>query len=101
MIRDQELNRLIRYAQGMGLSVHFKPYVPRSRDAGGWTIDGSEVIVYVSPGDSKLSKILTLIHEIAHHKGFIENNRELDPKVVEALNDEEEKRESRKKIYLD
>lgn len=95
------MQRLIRYAQGMGLSVRFKPYIRNSNDAGGWVVDGSEIIVYVSPQDSKLEKILTLIHEIGHHKGFIENNRQTDPKVVQALEDEEEKKISRKRIYLD
>lgn len=101
MKRDEEIQRLMRYAQGMGLSVRFKPYVKGSGDGGGWTTDGSEITVYVSSGDSKTDKILTLIHEIAHHKGFIENNRTLDPKMVEALEDEDEKKRSRKRIYLD
>ena len=48
-----------------------------------------------------MQQVLTLIHEIGHHKGFIENNRQTDPKVVEALEDEEEKKISRKRIFLD
>lgn len=101
MIRDEELNRLIKYAQGMGLSVRFKPYVKSTGDRGGWTLDGSEITVYESSGDSKIYRVLTLIHEIAHHKGYIENDRTVNPKVEEALSDEEEKKLSRKHIYLD
>ncbi len=100
-IRDSEMQRLIRYAQGMGLSVRFKPYVKGSNEGGGWAIDGTEIEVFVSPGDTKTDKILTLIHEIGHHKGFVENNRKMDPKVTEALEDEDEKKRNRKRIYLD
>lgn len=99
MIRDEELNRLIRYAQGMGLSVRFKPYVRNSKIAAEWTLDGSEITIYTSSTDSKLDKILSLIHELGHHKGFIENNRQTDPKVEEALEDEEEKKRNRNRIY--
>ncbi len=101
MVRDDELNRLIRYAQGMGLSIHFKPYIPGSNVGGGWTIDGTEINVYVSPNESKINKILYLIHEIAHHKGFVKNKRMIDPKIIEALEDENEKIRNRKRIYLD
>jgi len=101
MVRDEEIQRLIKYAQGMGVPVRFKPYIKGSSDGGGWTVDGSEITIYVSPGDTKISKILTLIHELGHHKGFIENNREVDPKVLEALEDQDEKKRSRKRIYLD
>jgi len=101
MIRDEELNRLIKYAQGLGLSVHFKPYVKGSNVGGGWAIDGSEINVYVGPNEPKINKILYLIHEISHHKGFIENGRTIDPRIVEALNDEDEGRRNRKRIYMD
>lgn len=100
MNRDDEIQRLIKYAQALGVPVRFKPYVPRSNDGGGWSVDGSEIVVYTSNGDTKIGKILILIHEIAHHKGWIENGRKTDPKVTEALLDEEEKKKSRKRIYL-
>lgn len=85
MKRDEELNRLIRYAQGMGLSVRFKPYIKGSKTSAEWVTDGSEITIYVSNRCSKIEKILHLIHEIAHHKAFINNERELDPKVDKAL----------------
>ena len=98
MIRDEELNRLIRYAQGMGISVRFKPYVPRSRVAAEWTTDGTEITIYTSANCSKLDKILCLIHELGHHKAFVNNDREVDPKVEEALDNEENRKKDRKRI---
>ena len=101
MIRDEELNRLIRYAQGMGLSVRFKPYVKHSRIQATWTCDGTELVVYVTNQMSKLDKILSLIHELGHHKAWINNDRQPDPEIEEALdksdNDEAKKRD-RKRI---
>jgi hypothetical protein len=98
MVRDDELNRLMRYAQGMGISIRFKPYVPYSRVAAEWTTDGSEITVYTTNNCSKLEKILHLIHELGHHKGFVDDNREVDPKIEEALEDEDNKKRNRKRI---
>ncbi len=98
MKRDDELNRLIRFAQGMGVSVRFKPYVKRSKVAAEWALDGSEITVYTSARCTKIEKILTLIHELSHHKAFVNNNREIDPKIEEAFDDEERGRRNRKRI---
>lgn len=101
MVRDEELKRLIKYAQGMGVSVCFKPYIRYSLIVARWETDGSGITIFTSPSDSKLDKVLSLIHELGHHKGFIENNRQKDPKVEAALDDEEEKRENRRTILVD
>jgi hypothetical protein len=101
MIRDEEINRLIRYAQGMGISVRFKPYVPHSKDEAEWTIDGTEITIYVRSSTSKLDKVLSLIHELGHHKAFVNNDRSIDPKLEEALDSEENKKNQRRAIYMD
>lgn len=98
MVRDDELNRLIRYAQGMGISVRFKPYVPHTAVEADWSIDGTEITVYVKKSTSKLSKVLSLIHELGHHKGFVELGRRIPRKVEDAL-DSDAKRH--RKIILD
>lgn len=95
MKRDDEINRLIRYAQGMGLSVRFKPYIKYSRDEAEWKIDGSQITIFVKNSTSKLEKVLSLIHEIGHHKSFIDNGRKIDPKVEEALDSEETRHRKR------
>lgn len=98
MIRDDELNRLIRYAQGMGLSVRFKPYI-KGGDRAEWVTDGTEVTVYVTDRCSKLEKILSLIHELGHHKAFIDNERSIEEKVDEALDKDTHTKLHRKHIY--
>ena len=101
MIRDEELKRLIKYAQGMGVSVRFKPYTSKSGCSAEWNIESSEITIYVRSGESKISQVLSLIHEIGHLKGFANNDRKLDPKMVDALSDEDEKKKSRRRIYVD
>lgn len=98
MIRDEELNRLIRYAQGMGLSVRFKPYVKGCTPAAEWSNDGTEIVVYMKSRCSKIEKILSLIHELGHHKAFVNANRTVDPKVDEVLGEEDVKKRGRKRI---
>jgi hypothetical protein len=97
MRRDEEIQRLIRYAQGMGLSVHFKPY-----KKGTWSaewVNGTEITIFLKSRTSKIEKIMSLIHETAHHKAWINNERRLDPKVEEALMSEENKKSFRKRIF--
>jgi hypothetical protein len=101
MIRDEELNRLIRYAQGMGISVRFKPYIPFSKDQADWTIDGSEITIYVKSSTSKIDKILSLIHELGHHKAFVNNDRAVNPKVEEVLDREDIKKNERRVLLQD
>lgn len=98
MIRDQELARLIKYAEGLGLKVRFKPYT-RGGNRAEWVTDGTEITVYVTSRCSKLEKILSLIHEIAHQKAFVDNDRTIEKKIDEALEKEDPSKIYRKRIY--
>lgn len=98
MVRDEELSRLIKFAQGMGLKVSFKPYI-RGGNRAEWMTDGTELTVYVTSRCSKLEKILSLIHEISHHKAFVDNDRSIGEKIDEALEKEDPSKIYRKRIY--
>lgn len=97
-IRDEELNRLIKYAQGMGVSVRFKPYKLGSNVEADWATDGTEITIYTKSRASGISNILSLIHELAHHKSFVDNGRKVDPKLEELLDSEDQNKKNRKKI---
>ena len=97
-VRDEELNRLIRYAQGMGLSVRFKPFV-RGGHSAEWDTNGPTITIFVKNKESKIDTILSLIHEIGHMRSYIKDERQLDPKIEEALTSEEDKKSYRKRIY--
>jgi len=83
LVRDEEIGRLIKYAQGLGVRVSF---IASGDDAAGWTVDGSEIYISRKHNRSKIDIVLSLIHEIAHQLYFIhEKNRQPDLKFEEAL----------------
>lgn len=98
MIRDEEISRLIKYAEGMDLQVKFKPRT-RNGNAAEWTLDGTEITIYQKKRESKIETILSLIHEISHHVWFIHDmNRQIDQESKEAFASEEPTKKMRKKL---
>lgn len=68
----------------MGVKVSFSGQ--KSGDAGGWLLDGSEILIYKKHQSSKTETVISLIHEIAHHLWFIhEKNRQPDLKFEDAI----------------
>lgn len=83
-IRDQEISRLVSYAEGMGVKVRFNN-VSKDNSAE-WTLDGSLITIFTKTNKSKTETILSLIHELGHHVWFIhEKNRLPDLKFEEAI----------------
>lgn len=83
-IRDLELSRMIKYAEGLGVRVSFR--IHKNHDAAAlWEVlDGNVTIVlFTWPKQSKTTLILNFLHELAHHKAWINANREFS-KSVEA-----------------
>jgi len=97
--RDEEIQRLIRYAQGMGASVHFKPYNPNKGNLASWAIDGTEITIFVRKNSSKIEKILSLIHELSHHKAYINNDREISPELEDVLDKDDPNKKERHRIW--
>lgn len=87
-IRDEELKRLKKYAEGLGLKVTYKPYVKYSSDSAAWAIDGSEIIIYENAEKSKTDLILDFVHELGHHLSFVYNNKTVPAQVDRALDKE-------------
>ncbi len=86
MIRDEEISRLIKYAEGLGVKVKFLKASRNCDEDAGWVIDGSEIVLYTNNRTSKIDIILSLIHELGHHTWFIhEKNRKPDLKFEEAI----------------
>jgi hypothetical protein len=103
--RDEEIVRLTKYAEGMGLKVLFSN--AKSLDAASWNIDGSQITIYLRKSNSKTATVLSMIHEIAHHLWFIhEKNRKPDMKFDQAIEfemwrepDKPIRKSYRKRIY--
>lgn len=84
-VRDEEIQRLVHYAKGLGVKVTIYTKTGKGEEAN-WTLDGSQIQVFNGPGKSKTHLILDLIHEIGHQVWFIhEKDRQKDLKFDEAI----------------
>ena len=85
LIRDEEIKRLISYIKGLGLKVSFSSLCNTS-SAADWAIDNSQITVYKVQNTTKISTILSLIHEMGHALHNIhEKDRKIDKKIEKAL----------------
>ena len=88
-IRDDEIKRLTKYAEGLNIKVVFKPY-QRGIGSAEWDIENRQIVVFQAPGDSKTKIILAMLHELGHHLDWIYNNKhhsEESLKAFELLNE--------------
>lgn len=85
MVRDEELKRLIKYAQGLGIRVVFKPR-NGSQDEASWSLDNTEIEIFTTKRTSKLDMILSLVHELGHAQHNIhEKDRQVDKKLEKTI----------------
>jgi hypothetical protein len=107
-IRDQEIQRLLSYAKGLGVKVSFRQAKDTTVGAAEWYVDGSQINVYTWEGQPKTMLVLNIIHELGHHLHWIKQNRKPDEQIIDALLREENKEKGtvidkkyRKLIYED
>ena len=82
-IRDREIERIVKYANGLGVKVIWKKY-KRGDDGASWHLDGSAIEMYVWPDKSKTQIILDFIHELGHHMAWVYSGRKNDLKTDRA-----------------
>lgn len=82
-IRDREIDRILKYAAGLGIKVEF---IARKRGAGAaeWDNDPPCIRVYGAKHISKVNLICCLLHELGHHMDWIEQKRKVSDEVVKA-----------------
>lgn len=105
MVRDNEIKRLINYANGLGCKVTIynrpnKSYIAAcivAHDAP----ELSEIKIYYGHRMSKTNLVLTLVHELAHLKSYIKNDYKLLNSDVTISKYKEDKmpRWARKRIF--
>lgn len=93
MVRDEEIQRLINYAKGLGLKVSFSS---KNEDASAeWYLDNSGIIIYKNRNKTKIETVLSLIHELGHSLHNVhENDRKVDTKWQDAIDSIDEAEES-------
>lgn len=80
MVRDDEIKRLIQYAKGLHADVTISSRRRDNRTDAVWELfaDNSvRITIFQDKNASKLSTVLSLIHEIGHQKDFICSGRRL------------------------
>lgn len=85
MVRDEEIKRLVKYAEGLGLKVLFSQM--KNPDAvADWHIDNSQITVYSKKNGSKIETVLSLIHELGHAQHNVwEKDRKVDERLSNVL----------------
>ena len=111
-IRDEELRRLEKYAEGLGAKIKYRTHKGGHNAGAEWVLseDGTtEIFVYTWPGQSKTTLILNICHELAHHMAWVYRNRTEDTRTFEAFYKEDLRKkwtdpklpkEERRLIYL-
>jgi hypothetical protein len=84
-IRDKEIDRLEKYAAGLGIKILWKKYERGQVTAAEWSTDGSEITVYLWAQRSKTGIILDLVHEFAHHMAWIAADKKTPIHIDRAL----------------
>lgn len=97
--RQREMERLIKYAEGMGARVQIRPYRHKSHGLAAWELfeDNSvKITIYRKKKASDLDVVLSLIHELGHHRDYITlHRRDIgEPDAGVGLT-----REQRKQVY--
>lgn len=83
-IRDDEISRLMKYSEGLGLTVTFKKAPYGGRTGAEWALTADRITVYEFSSDTKTTIILRLIHELGHHLDFVYNNRRHRDAIINA-----------------
>jgi len=102
-IRDLEISRLVKYAESLGVHIKFEKH-KKGLPGAMWELSADNsrtIIVYEWSGISKTTIILNLLHELAHEKSYIKQNRKLDINVLNAITKHEDHldKSHRKIIY--
>lgn len=105
--KDEEIKKLERYAQGLGIKVSWLQH-KKGLPGAEWHSDGSQINIYIWPRKSKTQIILDFVHELAHHMSWVYSGRKTDFKTDQALELDENRKpgdppipkEQRKIIYL-
>lgn len=76
----KELGKLIAYAKAHGVSVFIHPGSSDVHDAD-WTTDGKKMYIYE---EAPLRQYLRMLHELAHHRQFIQDGLTVPFKIDRA-----------------
>lgn len=79
--RDEEIARMVKYANGLGIRVRMISDDIRTGNSATWSLDPPTIEIFTKDNKSKTKLILTFLHELAHHIYWIHNGK---PEIPEA-----------------
>jgi hypothetical protein len=82
---DNELNRLIKYAESLDVKVLFPKY-KRGYGAADWSWIDQTINVYVHSKNTKIGLLFSLLHELGHHLDWIYKKKRIPSNVYLAYN---------------
>ena len=85
----KEFNRLVKYAEGLGIKVTCIKATSSDGNAAEWSTDGSQITIYKADTKPPLKLVLNMLHELSHHMAWIHNGRKGDLKTDKILNKED------------
>lgn len=83
---------MIKYANGLGLTVRIKPYKKGSLVGGEYDGENKSITVYRARKHSSTDVILVLLHELGHHLDFLKKGKRDSKQLIDALGKEHERR---------
>jgi len=100
MVRDEEIKKLENYARGLGLRVEYRTAKRGDPGASLISVNGisERIVMYLWPRKSKTQIVLDFVHELAHHMGFVYNGRVDNPALLDALIEEDDRKDGDKPI---
>lgn len=72
---DNDLKRLLKYAESLGIKVSLKQMIKGAGQAE-WDMHDRSITIYTSNSMSKTKIILSLLHELGHHLDWIYNDKQ-------------------------
>ncbi len=97
---DDDLTKLKHYAKSLGLTVKIVP-ADKSIDCSAvYIAEDKQVILYQFKGRSKTFMVLCLLHELGHHREFLDRSKKDTETLIDALNAEKPNKSQRAAIYV-
>lgn len=85
-LRDREVDRIIKYAEGLGITVKFELYKRGLPAVACWELSPTPTItIFEYPSLSKTTKALMLLHELGHHLDWIYKGKKDSKRLEDAL----------------
>ena len=97
---DDDLAKLKNYAKALGLTVKFKSSNDSKDASAEYDGESKTIYLYENFNKSKTLLIMCFIHELGHHREFLDKNKKDGDLLTEALTEERPNKTQRMALYI-